>query len=554
MAISIKPQSVNAARTARIWPMGQSRVIVFLVTLVLCAGLLFRVSHLERKAYWGDEVYSSLRVLGFKTTEVAQAIATGQPMLAAAVQKYQQPAPNKGLDATVKVLAQEDAHLTPLYFVLGRIWVEGFGSSVVAMRSLSVLFSLLALPACYWLSRELFDSVPIAWLSVILNVISPIYLVYAQEARMYSLWSLATIVAMAALLQALRQNTGKSWGMFSLALTLQLYSHLFSLVMLVAYALYVMGLRIGNPAVNLRRFSLAAATALLAFVPWLWVFFHRSVQAKVDEAAGEANTVLSTIKHLAGTFSRLFIDLNANSKTPLLPLMGSLIAGLLCLVVVLYGSYALYRETGRRVWLLVLLIVVMAPIGPLYAYHNLILSPRYLLPGYMGLQLVTAYILGTRIFGHPHPKVLASAPKPGVWLAALGAIVAFGLLSCGTMIASDTWWNKQYSNCNTQSAQLINQSPNPLVISDVSNGVFFDHPMSNILSLTTALKPAAHLQIFSKDTPVQIAVGFSDRFVITPSPSLRSYLEKTYDTKFQKVYLGSEGYRGSSICLWKLTE
>jgi uncharacterized membrane protein len=337
-------------------------------------------------------------------------------------------------------------------------------------------------------------------------------------------------------------------------MTLQLYSHLFSLVLLVAYGLYVLGLRIGNPAVSLRRFSLAAATALLAFVPWLWVFLHRAVQAEVHEAAGEASSVVGTIKHLAGTFSRLFIDFNANSKTPLLALMGSLMAGLFCLAIVLYGSYALYRETDRQVWLLVLLIIVVAPIGPLYAYRSWMLSPRYLLPSYMGIQLVMAYLLGTRISGHADPQVLTSPHrlKQVAWSAALGAIVAFGLLSCGSMITADAWWNKQYSNCNTKAAPLINQSANPLVLSDVNGGTFFDHPLSNVLSLSTALKSTVHLQIFAQQNYPAIPLGFSDYFVITPSPTLRDHLQKNYGKRFIPVYSASEEYRGSTVCLWKL--
>jgi uncharacterized membrane protein len=603
MAISIKPRPVTAAQIAWVWPLNQARISRFLVICVLCVGLLFRVSHLERKAYWGDEVYSSLRVLGFKTTEVVKAVATGAPILAATVQTYQRPAPGKGLGDTVKVLVQEDAHLTPLYFVLGRIWVEWWGSSVVAMRSLSVLFSLLTLPACYWLSRELFNSVPIARLSVILNVISPLYLVYAQEARMYSLWSLTTIVAMASLLRALQQNTWKSWAGFSLALTLQFYAHLFSLVMLLAYGLYILGLRMGDATVSLRRFALAVGTALVAFMPWLWVFFHRSVQAPSEEVS-EPSTILGTLKHLAGMFSRLFIDLNANSKTPLLELAFSLIAGLGCLGIIIYGTAALYRETTPRVWLFIFLILAAAPLGPLYVYHTLMLSPRYLLPGYVGLQLIAAYVLGSRVFGRPSDRSndhfidrfgdspsgnsserssdhfranfkddsthnftghfsrdgqpTALDPTQSIraqqwaWSTALGLIVTCGILSCGQMVKSDVWWNKQYSNCNTKSAQLINQSANPLVISDVNGGRFFDHPLSNILSLSTALKPTVHLQIFARQNYPPIAVEFSDRFVITPSSTLRTHLQKNYGEKFQAVYVSSERYRSSSVCLWKL--
>jgi uncharacterized membrane protein len=565
---------MNAAQRVDTWPLGGSRLGVFLITFVLCLGLLLRVSHLERKAYWGDEVYSSLRVLGFKTTEVSKGVATGQPILAAAAQQYLQPAPNKDVADTVNVLVQEDAHLTPLYFVLGRLWVDGFGASVVAMRSLSVLFSLLTLPAFYWLSRELFNSVPIARLSVILNVVSPIYLVYAQEARMYSLWSLTSVVAMAALLQAIRQNTWKSWGLLSIALTLQFYAHLFSVGMLLAYGLYVLGLKIASPAtVSLRRFSLSVAAALVAFSPWFWVFFHRVVQPKFEESAVEPGTVFSVTKHLAGTFIRLFVDFNANSKTPWPELMGSLGVGIICLGVVLYGMAALYRETNHRVWLLIVLVIGVAPLGPIYAYHSLLLSPRYLLPGYVGLELIAAYILGTRVLGstagdrsatlvgnlsgQPAPRMagrlMPDRRQQLAWSAVLSAIVAIGILSCGQIVMSETWWNKQYSNCNPKAAQLINQSQNPLVISDINGGPFFDHPLSNILSLSSALKPSIHLQIFDKQNYPEIASGFSDRFVITPSPTLRTHLEKNYGSRFQEVYAANDEYRGSSVCLWKIT-
>jgi uncharacterized membrane protein len=569
MAISIKPRPITAAPADRRWPMVRSRLGVFLVTVVLGLGLLFRVSHLDRKTYWGDEIYSSLRVLGFQTMEVVQGIATGAPIGVEALQKYQQIAPGKGIGDTLNVLAQEDAHMTPLYFVLARIWIEGFGPSIVAMRSLSVLLSLLTLPACYWLSRELFNSVAIARLTVILNVISPIYLVYAQEARMYSLWSLTTIVAMASLLQAQRQTTWKNWGIFSLALTLQFYSHLFGLVTLLAYGLYL--LKLGSPAVQMRRFGLAVGTALAAFSPWLWIFVNRSVRIKEDW--DETTTPIGLVKHWAAIFGQLFIDFNVSSKLPSLALGITLIGILIGLGVVLYGSYALYRETRQRTWLFILLIVVVPTLGPLYAYHTVMLASRYLLPGYIGLQLIAAYVLGSRVFGYPcdsscgHPYDRQNYPfnSPGqatpsaarkrmAWSIALGAVVLSGVLSCGQMMMSDTWWNKQYSNCNTRSAQLINHSINPLVISDTNDEPYFNHPLSNILSLGTALKPNVHFQIFANHQYPAIAERFSDRFVLTPSPALRAHLQSSYGQKFQPVYLGTQEYRGSKVCLWKLTD
>ena len=66
---------------------------------------------------------------------------------------------------------------------------------MTAIRSLSALISLLIFPCIYWLCRELFNvplSVP--GVAIALMAISPIQLVYAQEAREYILWLVTIII------------------------------------------------------------------------------------------------------------------------------------------------------------------------------------------------------------------------------------------------------------------------------------------------------------------------------------------------------------------------
>ncbi|MHC5731192.1 MAG: glycosyltransferase family 39 protein, partial [Nostoc sp.] len=102
--------------------------------------------------------------------------------------KYQYPNPEKNTIDAIKGIILEDSQILPLYILMTRFWVELFGNSVAATRSFSAFLSLLTFPCLYWLCKELFGSSLIGWIAIALVAVSPIHVVYAQEARAYSLW------------------------------------------------------------------------------------------------------------------------------------------------------------------------------------------------------------------------------------------------------------------------------------------------------------------------------------------------------------------------------
>ncbi|MCA1994216.1 MAG: hypothetical protein LDL41_19545 [Coleofasciculus sp. S288] len=55
------------------------------------------------------------------------------------MQTYQRINPEIGLIETVNNLAIDNPQLPPLYFLMARFWVQWFGKSVSAIRSLSAL-------------------------------------------------------------------------------------------------------------------------------------------------------------------------------------------------------------------------------------------------------------------------------------------------------------------------------------------------------------------------------------------------------------------------------
>jgi len=85
------------------------------------------------------------------------------------------------------IAAQTAADIQPpLYYDLLHFWMQLFGSSEAAVRSLSLLFGLLTVPLLYALGRRLFGPAT-GLLAALLGAISPFWIWYAQEARNYTL-------------------------------------------------------------------------------------------------------------------------------------------------------------------------------------------------------------------------------------------------------------------------------------------------------------------------------------------------------------------------------
>jgi uncharacterized membrane protein len=521
----------------------------FWVVLAIGLGVIFRVSHLDRIVYWGDEVYSSIRIFGYTTTEIYQAIAPSQLVPAQILQQFQQLDPDRGLGAVLHGLVIEDAHITPLYFLLGHGWSRLFGSSIDSLRGFSVLCGLILLPAVYWLAIELFGRRRIALCATALVAISPTHLVFAQEARMYSLWTLLTITTGAALLRAIRRHTWGSWLVVSLAMSASLHTHFLAAIPLLGYAIYTIGLYRHDRPIRQRAIA-AFSLAGLSFLPWVWIFVTRQVVEQEDGTNKPLN-LGEGMKNWFGLFRRIFVDLNTSLQDswPMAIVLVSLALGGAILSIIALDR--LQRETPIQTWLFVGLLTLGLPIGLFSQSLHGILPSRYLLPSSVGLLLAIGYLLGSRL-SLTHPPT----PRwPQRWISAisLALLLLTGIASGGTHAQASNWWNKDFSDGNPAIAQRINQSAHPLIISDGSGGPFFDYALSNIISLARIVPPETQFQISTRPQPIVIAAGdFSDRFVLTPSTPLRESLQATYGDRLEPLIKLPAKYRGSNVYLWQI--
>src|ERR671933_1481149 len=92
----------------------------FLITVLLVLGIFFRFANLDRKVYWIDENFTSLRVSGYTESEIVKNLSDAHLIGIDELQKYQRPNPEKGLIDTIKSLELEDPHHPPMYYVMAR--------------------------------------------------------------------------------------------------------------------------------------------------------------------------------------------------------------------------------------------------------------------------------------------------------------------------------------------------------------------------------------------------------------------------------------------------
>ena len=483
------------------------RWIAGAIGLALAWGIFFRFYHLDRKVFWGDEVFTAMRASGYSAAEVIERTYTGEILDLADLQQYQRPIDRSWQQTWDALIGSPEQ--APLYYLLARGWMLMFGEDVAGVapadltrsistwRSLSAVISLLLFPCVYWLCCELFASTATAWIAIALIALSPFYVLFAQEARLYSLWTVSIALSSAALLRARHQQRG--WWLYALTLALSLYTFLFSGLVAIGHGIYIFALSGWRWSKTITAYLGATFLGLLLFSPWLVVILTHSGQLSRNVAhLDQDQPNLSALWLL--NLSRIFFDFNHGASwiNPLTYAAAAL------------GIYALYwlnRDRAKRVWLFIFALIGVT--GTVLILADLVLGgqrsavARYPIACYLGIQLAVARLFADQIFEKPLRRK---------WAIAFAAVLLVGLLSCGVSSQMQLWWNKGLfkTRNNPEIAAVINQSPAPLVISDAA--------IERVLSLSYLLQPQTKFQLVTMKLP---AAPPRDRQIFLYQPSLR---------------------------------
>ncbi|MDQ3239346.1 MAG: glycosyltransferase family 39 protein [bacterium] len=145
----------------------------------------------------------------------------------------------KSVPSILRYIAQ-DVHV-PLYSVVLHYWIQFFGTDIMASRLLSLLFYLATIPFLYILAKESSNK-KVALVTVAMFSLSPFMAWYSNEARMYTLFTLVTTINNIHFLRFVRSEGQKSKLAYIISAVFSMYTHYFSLFLLLSQFVFVAGL------------------------------------------------------------------------------------------------------------------------------------------------------------------------------------------------------------------------------------------------------------------------------------------------------------------------
>jgi uncharacterized membrane protein len=502
-----------------------SRWLMSLLAIGILLGIGFRFFDLDRKLYWHDEAYTSIRAAGFTRQEIDDKLFQNRIVPAPELQKYQRIKPGSTEADTIRSLALEDPQHPPLYFLMARWWMLQFGSSLTASRSLAAILSLLSLPLMYALAQELFASNLAALLATAFLALSPFDILFAQTARQYSLLTATVIGSSWLLLKAVRLRALPNGACYSLAIALGLYTHPFFSLTLIGHGVFIIAYWLFFKKTKLRghvtnsQFFLAVTAALILYVPWIYVLATNlgRASATTDWTRGSPGW-LYLVKLWTLSFTALFFDFDFGFDN-----IWTYLLRLPFLLLIAAAIYKICRRTSSSTWLFILTSIFVPFL--LLALPDTILGgkrsavSRYLISCFPGVQLAVAYLLASNVKNQQR-----------FWQVILALVFTASVASCTVSAFSDTWWSKDLSYFNAEVAKNINKEAianrsikDTIVISDRGND--FTN-MGDLLSLSYLLDKDVRLMLLSQSPDMEMLNKYSAPLVFRPSEKLRSALKQ----------------------------
>ncbi len=190
---------------------------------------------------------------------------------------------------------RHDGH-PPLYYLLLHVWTDLFGTGDVAVRALSGVFGLLALPLA-WIAGRRRGGPLLGWITVTFVALSPFAVRYSDEARMYSMVMFLAFAGYLLLDDVLRQGRGGllRYAGITVVTAALLYTNYWALWLLATAGLVVLWRvwKASDAAARTTAWKVVAALVVggLLFVPWLPTMLYQSAHTGTPWASPSRPTV-----------------------------------------------------------------------------------------------------------------------------------------------------------------------------------------------------------------------------------------------------------------------
>ncbi|MHB8218847.1 MAG: glycosyltransferase family 39 protein [Acidimicrobiales bacterium] len=298
----------------------------------------------------------------------------------------------------------------PLYYVLLHYWMDAFGQSDLAVRSLAGVISLVTLPVAWLAGRRVGGRArgpAVGWVVVVLLASAPFAVYYASEARMYSLVMLLTACGALVVPRVLEHpRPGNVIALAAIGSAL-LYTQYWALYLLGSFGIWLLWQAWRGPADRRdpARWMLGAMVISgLSFFPWVPTFLYQAHHTGTPWAR-PANfaAVISAISGFTANQATLS---RSGSNQGMVLAIGYFFLAALGIFGVARGRWGVdldlrTREPGRTVGFVIVVTLVAAAAGGIISGSAF--APRYASVVFIPLLLLVA--LGTASVGDAAVRV-----------------------------------------------------------------------------------------------------------------------------------------------------
>lgn len=253
----------------------------------------------------------------------------------------------------------------PLYYFFLHFWINVFGKSEVALRSLSMVFYWATFYVVFLILTEVFKmKLKKAFLYLLFFLLNPLLVYFAFEVRMYSMLAFFGTLSFYALFK-------KNSRLYLLATIAGLYTHYFMVFVLIAQYFT-------------RRYK--QKTAILAFLPWMVFAFINRITSSSSFWIGEIS-IKKMLTFLGELYTGYEGGLNYFSK-PIVWLSLAIIA----VVIFAWWKNKSAKKTDKDIFSLLFAWGVLIPLAVLLiSFIKSIFLPRYLIFSSVGLTLLLIF-------------------------------------------------------------------------------------------------------------------------------------------------------------------
>lgn len=316
-----------------------------------------------------------------------------------------------------------DVH-PPLFYWVLKVWASIFGHTELGLRSMSVFFGAVTAVFGYLLVRRQFGR-RAALAGIFILALSPLFIRYSQEARMYTMAAAIVVSATYVMARALESKSRKLWVLYGVLVSLGMWTHYFTAFAWLAHWVWRIVVTRNAGArgkIFFKKFFdknwlTAYITAVVLFLPWLPAM---AIQMVTVQSGGFWIRSVG-VDTVSGYFGTLVYFLEHDHVT------GWLSAGLVLMAIVTTVlSIRVYRSGTKIIKQNYLLLLCLAAAPPILLFIVSLppLTPsfveRYLLP----TAAFSAFFMGvTLVYGMAKTKVWKQVVVYGI----IATMLVFGL-------------------------------------------------------------------------------------------------------------------------------